>query len=168
MASIWDDPDVRDIIELTNGADLRLHDLDGEPQAMMLRFIGLDQRVTTASSPTLTLTACLEGIRVFERLPDALPGTNARGWKKFVVYMTAANAQILWEQHHDPHAAAVGGWVLDAMKRLGVQPDGFQTALGTAYSSTMSIHGSATMRDPDTGKMVVRGGDDGRALAGVM
>lgn len=168
MASIWDDADVREIIQPTAGQpNLRLGDLEGQALAIVLRFIGFDERVTEASPQTLTLTACLEGIRAFERLPDELPSTNARGWKKFIVYMTAANAQILWNRYEDAHAPAVGGWVLEAMDRLGIKPDGRATALGAAYSSAMSIHGSATTLDSDTGRFVVRGGSDGRALAGI-
>jgi hypothetical protein len=168
VASIWDDPDVREIIQPTAGQpNLMLGDLEGDAQAIVLRFIGFDERVTETAPQTLTLTACLEGIRAFERLPDELPGTNARGWKKFVLYMTAANAQILWNRFEDPHASAVGGWVLEAMESLGIKPDGFATALGSAYSSTMSIHGSATTMDSETGSFVVRGGGDGRALAGI-
>lgn len=168
MSTIWDDPDVRDIIQPTGGQpNLLLGDLQGPPQEMILEFIDLDQQVTTASPAEVALAACIAGIRVSERFPDQLLGSNARGWKKFVIYMTAANAQILWEQHHDDRASAVGGWVLEALKAVGVQPDGFATALGTAYSSTMSIHGSATQRDPRTGDFVVRGGADGRALAGL-
>lgn len=167
MPSIWDDTDIQKIVQFDGGQPvIELGQLEGHEQEMMLAFVELDESVTDTSPRELVLNACLEGIRVTERLPNPLPGTSVRAWKKFVIYMTAANAQILWDRYQDDRASAVGGWVLETLKQMGVQPDGFATALGTAYSSTMTIHGSATTRD-QSGSIVVRGGNDGRALAGL-
>jgi hypothetical protein len=146
---------------------LLLGELRGEVLSRMLEFVELDEKVDASSPVGAVLEACLRGIRVVECLPDDMFGRSMLGWKKFVTYMTAANAQILWESHRDARASQVGGWVLEALTRVGVQPDGFSTALGSAYSSTMSIHGSATTRDPRTGELVVRGGNEGRELAGL-
>ncbi len=169
MAEIWDDRDVSDIISRTPGGqpDLRLGDLDDAERSMLFEFIAHDERVSPQLSAQQILDACLVGIRIVEHFPDTLAGTNALGWKKFMVYMTAANAQILWETYEDGRASAVGGWVLETLSALGVQPDGFATALGTAYSATMAIHGSAVVRDPVTDEFVTRGGADGRRLAGL-
>jgi hypothetical protein len=103
---------------------------------------------------------------VVEALPIVVEGTNARGWAKFVAFMTGANALILWQQHNDHRAAAVAGWVLESLAAQGVQPDGFSTGLGTMYSSMMGIPAGSTVQDA-AGQFHVRGGDDGRALAGL-
>jgi hypothetical protein len=65
---------------------------------MILEFINLDKQVTDASAADVALDACIAGIRVAERFPGELVGTNARGWRKFVIYMTAANARMPWER----------------------------------------------------------------------
>lgn len=168
MAAIWDDPDVGQIIELTTSdPDLRLYDLEDRYQELMLAFIEVDQQVTGEAPSDLVVAACVAGIRFVEEVPDALPGTNARGWKKFVIFMTGANARILADNHGDQRAAAVAGWVLEALAAVGVEPDGHATALGSMYSSTMGIPGGSAVLDPASGRFTVRGGDDGRRLAGL-
>jgi len=168
MQTIWEDPDVRDIVEPRQGQPyLLLEDLDDVWQPVLVEFVGYDERVARTAPASVAFEACCAGIRVVERLPQHLAGTNALGWRKFVIYATAGNVQILWEAHQDARAPAIGGWVLEALTSVGGTPDGFTTALGTAYSATMSIHGSATAIDPVSGAFIVRGGDDGRSLAGV-
>lgn len=168
MDAIWDDPDIGDVIVRSGPQpDLLLGDLVDPDQQRMLDFIELDQQVAPGVSADLIVEACAAGIRTVELMPDDLETTNSRGWKKFLTYLTSHNARILWDSHQDPRASAVGGWVLESLGRLDVGPDGFATALGARYSDTMAIPRSSTRRDPQTGEFVVRGGDDGRRLAGL-
>jgi len=169
MSEIWDDDDVNEIVDRVPGGqpNLRLGDLDDPEREMVFEFIEHDERVSPQIPAHEIVEACAVGIRVVEGFPDSLFGTNARGWKKFMTYMTAANAQILWNTYSDDRASAVGGWVLEVFEAMGVHPDGFATALGSAYSTAMGIPGSGVRLDPSSGQFIARGGDDGRELAGL-
>lgn len=166
--TIWDDSDVAEIVDMSSGLPrLRLGDLPAVEQGMVSEFIAYDQMVDDHSSDSLVSAACCVGIKTVELMADPIRGTNATGWKKFVTYMTAINARLLWENHAEEAAGAFGGWAIETLESVGVGADGFATELGRTYSSTMAIPGAGVVQDPITGQFRPRGGDDGRGLAGL-
>jgi hypothetical protein len=169
---IWSDKDVADIIGYNPDGSvvLRLGRLNPTSLQMMLSFIETDQAVDQDKSLPAFIRACAIGVHTFESLPQSMEGTNALGWRKFVLNQTGVNAGLMWDHHQTAAARETtifSDWTMEALTSVGAKPDGWTSALGYLFSNRLATALQARpglYQNPVTGEYEVAGGNAARAF----
>lgn len=169
--SIWEDPDVRQVYDLTGGQPmLRFFEFNGQPDhlGLVAAFVQLDMENGEGTPAEPYVGARLAGVRLVE----AVDGKIQPGWTKFFINQIDRNNSLLWDQHHGPAdaVAAVAEWVVATIERHGWGPDGNSTRLGQCHSNALALAaeaGGGVRLNPATGRFEYGDGSDARRLAGV-
>lgn len=169
MQTIWEDPDVRGVYA---------EDPAGEPQycppseeddlyPYAMAFFAFDGLVGTAGSPEVIVDALKAGVQFFEAIPDTQP--CADGHRKFVLFITGHNVNILWELFQKvPESAIFADWMVSTIESRKWGADGRVSALGNMHSVMMGV---ATLAGGGikhrNGDLVAPNGDDARLASGL-
>lgn len=169
---ITDDPDVAGIFL---GGNLMPGLLGDEAKALFFEFANVDMETGPESSAEMIVGACAAGVRCFERM-TSLDADDLVGWRKFVLFNTGCNVQMLWSDHGAwtesgrsvQEAGIFADWVVATIGRYGWGPDGNQSALGCVHSNCIALatrSGAGVRKNPLTGKYEAPTGDEARELA---
>lgn len=166
MGSIWDDEDVQRVFLVQGGTPLlKFDELTPLDQVLMSRFIEADQSADGSTAKALII-ACAEGVQVFENVSDPMQHSWAIGWKKFLLYQTGCNVQILWNEFRCAGETAIfADWVTSSIASNKWGPDGNKSALGNLHSNCMAIAaqaGGGVRINPATGRWEAPTGDAAR------
>jgi hypothetical protein len=169
LPNIWEDTDVSRIAVWDGGQpNLNLGLLDDDERSMIMMFIQADSEVGPDSSARANIGACVAGVRSFEGLSELPTGDRLTGWRKFVLYNTGCNVQLLWEYHKQEATGEVGifgDWVVATIGKNGWGPDGNQSALGSVHSNCMAVAaqaGGGVRQNSVTGRFEAPTGDEAR------
>ena len=168
MSDIWDDADVQQIVTMNGGQpQLQLPELQGSDAELMFTFMRADMAVDDSATTSIVLVALTAGVKAFEGFEDPMPSSWAPGWKKFVLYNTGCNVQVLWNNFRKAEETAIfADWVTSTVSKYGWGPDGNASAIGRLHSNCMAVAakaGGGVRVNAATGRFEAPDGDTARS-----
>ena len=166
--SIWTDPDVRQLFDMSSGRPMLRTSMLGPIDAMMFdQFAHVDMSVGMDASAADFLNVCLSGIY---HLEYTISDNVHIGLRKFMTYQVALNASIMWTTHRNAdETILVTDWVMEQCQNHGWNPDGIPgSPMGQRARWNMAVAaeaGGGVRTNPATGRFEVPTGDRAREAA---